>query len=265
MKKLFFALVALSAFWLSCDGDNPFDVNIDVSNTDSVAKESFSFEVDVSNRSRFSLKGVNGEIVIRGDETATTVKIEGEKRVGSESMADANAYMAYLDVKVQEMSNEVAVETSQPSNSHGRSYVVDYLVTLPETFELRIDNVNGAINIDSIKSPVRVENVNGEVVLTNIAANTAAHLVNGQINSFVTLPLDGTLELTLVNGNINVDIPKETSADFSANVTNGRISISNIDLHDIVQTSRSLRGTCGEGRGEVSLTTVNGNIGIDGM
>jgi DUF4097 and DUF4098 domain-containing protein YvlB len=258
-------MVVLTTFWLHCEDTTPFDVDIDANNTDSVVSDSFSYQIEVDARNQLRLEGINGEVTVRGVEAATTVKIEGERRVGSETIADATAHLAYLQVKIEEKMNEIAVETRQPSNSHGRSYVVDYSITVPRTFKVRINNVNGTISVSSIKNDVGVENVNGGIVLSDINSNATAHLVNGQISGFIILPLNGTVDMNLVNGNIDLDIPKETSAEFTADVTNGQIRVSNMDLHDIIQTPRSFKGICGEGRGDVSLRTVNGNIGIVGL
>ncbi len=68
-----------------------------------------------------------------------------------------------------------------------------------------------------------------------------------------------------VNGNIELEIPQNTSADFSANVTNGAIQILNLTLQNEVATTRSLRGTLGNGQGTIKTNTVNGNINTTGF
>jgi DUF4097 and DUF4098 domain-containing protein YvlB len=85
-------------------------------------------------------------------------------------------------------------------------------------------------------------------------------LINGDIDGKVTLPLDGTIHMGITNGSIDLDIPQNTSAEFTAGVTNGSISVSNLELRNRVETSKSLTGTLGDGRGTISLNTTNGNI-----
>ena len=234
-------------------------------NNDFEAEEPFSFEVDVVNQTQLRLQGINGEIDITGIGGANSVIITGVKRVGSYSIQDAEEHLDELEVNVQDLVNEIFVETVQPQNTGGRDYVVDYTITLPNNFEVQVANVNGLITLDSINNNVIVDNVNGQVTLIEIMGSASVNVVNGEIESEVTLPLDGTIDLNTVNGNINLDIPTNTSAEFSANVTNGNINISNLVLQNEVITPTSVTGTLGNGEGEISLDTVTGKINVSGF
>jgi len=256
---------------ISC-GDG--DVNIDVdggnfplpTNTDFEAEESFSFEVEVGNRSQLRLQGVSGEITITGISGVNSVMITAIKRVGSESTQDAEEHLQELEVNVQSLANEVFVETIQPQDTGGRRYVVDYTITLPKDLEIQLANVNGIVTLYSIDNDVTVNNVNGDVTLIAIVGSVLVNLVNGIIESEVTLPLNGTIDLNTVNGNINLAIPANTSAGFSAAVTIGSISVSNLVLQNEVGTSTSLSGTLGNGQGTISLKAEEtGNISLSGL
>jgi len=79
------------------------------------------------------------------------------------------------------------------------------------------------------------------------------------------LPEDGTINLNLVTGNIELDIPQNTSAEFSAAVVTGTISISDLVLQNQVSTSGSLSGTLGNGEGTISLNVVTGSVNVQGF
>jgi DUF4097 and DUF4098 domain-containing protein YvlB len=217
-----------------------------VSNTDSVAAEPFSFEVAAQGPMRLRLEGINGTISVVGSSGARSVSITGERRVGSESMEDAQAALQLLQVKVEELASEVFVETIQPQDNQGRNYVVDYTVTLPRNFA------------------VSIMNINGDVTVREMLSSTYVDLVNGQIDGKVDLPQDGTVDLSTANGPIALDIPHNTSSQFSANVTNGRIELSNLTLQSEERTPTSLQGRLADGRGMITLRTVNGDIGVRG-
>jgi DUF4097 and DUF4098 domain-containing protein YvlB len=136
--------------------------------------------------------------------------------------------------------------------------VVDYAITLPESFQVLADNLNGTVIVDSIHNLVSVGNVNGQITLNEIFGSAFVALVNGRIEGEITLPLEGTISMNLVNGNIDLDIPANTSAEFS-------ISVTGLHLQNQVSSPTSLRGTLGEGEGTISLTTVNGNISVSGF
>jgi hypothetical protein len=250
---------------IHCGRDNPVDSDGIVRNTDFVASESFSFGVQVTDHTQLRLEGINGNVTITALSGADSVIVTGEKRVGSESMQDAEDHLQELDVSVTDALNEVFVKTTQPDQSHGRSYVVDYSIALPQNLVVVIINVNGGVTIDSVNSSVSVVNVNGQVVLNEIFGNVSVSLVNGQIQAEVTLPTGGTIGMSTVNGGIDLDIPQSTSAGFSAIVVNGTISISDLVLTGLVSTPTSLTGTLGTGQGTISLNTVNGSISVAGF
>jgi hypothetical protein len=217
-----------------------------VNNTNFVARESFSFQVNVP-RNRLRLDAVNGDITITGNHGAGGMTVAGERRVESESQADADEKLRQLEVQVLEMADEVLVETSQPDNTGGRNYVVDYIVTVPTNTE------------------AFVENINGNVSVMDITGSTTVHLVNGQIDGRLTLPPDGFIDLMATNGTIDLAIPRNTSASFSATLSNGSIEIENLALQGETRTPNSLQGILGDGRGRIELLTVNGNIRISGF
>ncbi|MGB2989370.1 MAG: hypothetical protein WBC98_05380, partial [Candidatus Zixiibacteriota bacterium] len=64
---------------------------------------------------------------------------------------------------------------------------------------------------------------------------------------------------------IELDIPQNTSAEFSATVVTGTISISDLILQNQVSTPGSLSGTVGSGEGTISLNVVTGSVSVKGF
>jgi hypothetical protein len=258
-------LLICCILWTDCGTDKSSGPDEDVSNTDFVAKESFSYGEEVTDHTKLRLDGINGNVSVTGLSEADSVIITGERRVGSESMQDAEAHLQELEVSVIEVADEVYVKTTQPTQAHGRSYVVDYNINLPKDLRVLVTNVNGGVAIDSINSSLYVVNVNGQVTLNQIFCNTQVSLVNGQIQAKMTLPTNGVIVMSTVNGGINLNIPQSTSAEFSASVATGTISISHLILMNLVSTPNSLTGTLGDGQGVISFSTTNGNISVSGF
>jgi hypothetical protein len=234
-------------------------------NTDFEATAPFSSEVEVGNRSLLRLQGINDHITITGISGANSVMITAIRRVGSESIQDAEEHLGELQVNVQSLANEVVVETIHSQDPEGRNYVVEYTITLPKNLEVQVANANGTVTLDSIENDVTVNNANGEVIFIGIVGSARVNLANGTIESDVTLPLHGTIDLNMGNGHINLAIPANTSAGFSAIVSIGSISVSNLVLQNEVSTPTSRRGTLGNGQGTISLETGNGNIRVSGF
>lgn len=264
--KLSIAILFITCiFGLSCGKDKVVDSGKNVSNTDFVAKESFSFTVAVEDHARLRLEGVNGNITVTGKSDSDSVLITGEKRVGSESIEDAQEHLQVLEVKVQDLGDEVFVKTIQPEKTYGRNYSVDYNVTLPRNLQVFADNVNGTVIVNSLDNAAWVDNVNGQVTLNGIFGSAGVTLINGQIEGEITLPSGGAIGMSVVNGNIGLNIPTATSAEFSASVTNGTISFYNLYLQNQVSAPDSLTGRLGDGQGIILLITVNGNISVSGF
>lgn len=258
--SLFVLLAAVS----SCVVIDIFDDDNEVNDTRFEATASFRHVIAAENRFRLRLDGISGDIDVAADPAATDVTIEGDRTVGSESVADAERHLDNLDVRVETSATEVHVSTIQPEHTLGRSYTVEYRITVPSSFRSTITNVNGSVVVRGTSGRVEVTHVNGDVTLRDVEADVDVNLVNGLIDAEVDPPLAGRVELTNVNGNVLLSVPAAISADVTASVTNGSISVSNLSILDPISTSRTLRGTLGAGDGVIELVTVNGNITLRG-
>jgi hypothetical protein len=243
-------LMAIPLGWMACNGDDassPTSPDGPPSSTDQVAEEIFSLPVAATDQSTLTVRGINGSVDVTGGAAAGAVTIAGVRRVGSDSVSDAQSRLAQLQVQVTTLGNEIVVETDQPAETEGRNYVVDYTISVPDGVDVSVRNINGA------------------VTLTLIVGNVFVDLTNGSISSQVTLPRDGTIEESTLNGDIDLRIPAATGAQVMANITNGEINVSGLDLQDPVSTGTSLTGTLGDGRGTISIRTVNGSIRLEGF
>jgi hypothetical protein len=259
---LAFACMMMSVLVVGCSGDyspvspspvlNEIDVNppvIDVptppaGNTTFEARESFTYHMNAATSSRLRLEGVNGRIRIEGSSDSASVLVTGDRVVRSESKEDARRHLEYLEVRIEEIGGELAVRTVQPENADGRHYEVNYAISLPRSWR------------------VEVQSLNGNVTLSNLHGGARVDLLNGEIAGDLALPMDGAIDLETVNGEVDLRIPGGTSAEFSANVVNGTIDVSGLALRDAHETRTSVQGTLGDGRGRITLRTTNGKISV---
>jgi len=159
---------------------------------------------------------------------------------------------------------------------------VTYNISLPFDFIIQAENVNGLVVADSIQNDVAVVLVNGNIevddhhgaahllltngniILTSQSDDVDVGLINGNIDATVHLEDQGECRMQTVNGEIALNIPQNTSATFSANVANGQIWVSDLQLQNLNVTPNTTAGTMGDGGGSIVLGTVNGNISVDG-
>jgi len=250
------AVLLWVAFLSGCDFNEPMGVQ----NTNFEATQSFSFDVRVEGQSQLSLEGIDGPITVTGAPEAQSIRIWGERVVGSSSQEDAEAHLSDLEVEVTSSRDDIRVRTLQPKDSRGRKYKVIYHLRVPQALHAALQNVNGEVAVDSLAGDAGIDLTNGNVRLTDMSGNARVHVVNGQIVARMRLPQEGTCDLSTVNGQIVLDIPQETSARFSASVTNGNIQLSGLVLHEMVSAKNSVSGRLGDGDGEIRLSAVNGQI-----
>ncbi len=225
-----------------------------------------SENVPVAGHSRIRLDAENGKITVTGQPGATSVTVDAELIVGSNtSRQDAEAGLTQLRVRVTDMSDEIVVQTLQPTALDGRRYVVNYRITVPIDLAVDATQVNGHVTVSDIESSLFVEVANGNVRFSDIFGAATVSVDDGSINGTVTLPLSGEIMLSTFNGDIDLRIPTSTSAKLSALVEFGAITWDHLDLLNAVQTSRSLTGTLGDGTGLIDLDTRNGNIRVVGF
>ncbi len=267
MKKIYYQYVGVLSsivfimLMMSCIIFEPTDP---VDNTNFSASESFSYQIDVQGQRHLKIEAINSRIDITGVENQQFISVSGERFVKSESEADAESHLDELEISITENVDEVRIKTIQPKDTQGRTYQIRYQIKVPADMDVTVQSVNGDVTLDSLKSDLVVGVVNGNIVLDEISGDVTVGLTNGNIRCEMVLPTQGTCQLSVINGQIELAIPMSTSANFSANVTNGSVSINDLQLQNPQSTNRSLSGILGTGLGKIKLVTVNGSITVNG-
>ena len=241
------------------------DSDPNVGNNNYSATETFSLTFETANKSGLKINSINGPIEVFGLDGTTQVKIEGVKKVDSESQSDANAHLKDLEVQISESGGAVDVETRQPKETFGRNYSVYYKIYIPKDFKIEVDLTNGEVFVDSLSSDVDIDLTNGNIMLNEIFGNVKVDVTNGQIDGKMTLPYQGSVDIETTNGGINVSIPQASSANLSAQVTNGIVRVTNLTMTNMTNSSKKITGKMGTGDGSILLKTTNGNIQVIGF
>lgn len=222
-------------------------------------------DIDMTGRARVLVQGINGNIQVIGVAGTETMHLGGERKVRSESVADAQAHLAVLQVEVVTTASEVSIRTIQPQDAEGRGYEVDYQLTVPNRLASILTTINGNISVAAMQNAVSANGTNGNIVIDDILGDVFVLLVNGSIGARTSLILNGTVHLETVNGSVALDVPVATSADVTATVVNGSITVNGLQLQDVASTPTSLLGRLGAGEGTITLATVNGSVTLQGF
>lgn len=138
---------------------------------------------------------------------------------------------------------------------------VHFTVKLPRGVKVAATTVNGGVSVSDASAEVVATSVNGKVDASTSAGSVRATTVNGDMRvRMSSLPADGDLEFTTVNGSITVEVPARFDADIDMSTVNGSLK------SDFPMTvtgridPRHMRATIGNGGRRLRLRTVNGSV-----
>ncbi len=100
---------------------------------------------------------------------------------------------------------------------------LEFVVKVPFNVDLAVSTVNnGHILIKDVYGSLKVNNVNGPIEIVNAKGTTTAHTVNGGVTvNYLALPPDASSYYT-INGELKVTYPASLSADVAFKSMNGQ-------------------------------------------
>lgn len=180
---------------------------------------------------------------------------------------DAEARGRLAEVRIATSGNTVKADGPKSFGSWGgnQKWSVSYEVFVPRKIDLKLDTVNGGINVADVRGNMKFQTVNGGVHLARMAGMVRGETVNGGVNVDLagnTWEGEG-LELETVNGGVTVAVPAAYSASFHAGTVNGGMN-SDFDGATIVgkHGPKKMDLKLGAGGPTVKLETVNGGVKI---
>lgn len=144
---------------------------------------------------------------------------------------------------------------------HSKSNV-DIHVNMPKRIDLvKINTVNGDVNVREVDATLKVETVNGEIELSNVGKGVKAETVNGSIEVILN-QLNEDVNLETVNGRIKLYLPSDAKANVHAENINGSIKTDFPLTMKGEIVGKNISGQIGGGGKRVDCETVNGSIYI---
>jgi hypothetical protein len=226
-------------------------------------KEPFSQTHPFNPNGTLSLENVNGSIEIRTWDRAE-VKIEGER--SAQTAEELKLIEMTIDPKPDHVSIQVKLP-KRPGTWFGGGNIrasVRFTITVPVEARLEaVKTVNAGVTISGVRGPVHAGTVNGRIHASGLANDAKLSTVNGAIEAeFVALPAGRSVEFKSVNGEIKIALPKDAGTTVRTSVVNGQVKC-DLPLQATDRVGKkNLRGIIGDGRAELTATTVNGSIRI---
>lgn len=178
----------------------------------------------------------NGKVQISGNSDSDKIEVVATAKSKGVSMdklilkLDKRDNTAYLDTRFEGQffalgSGEVDLQIKVPkqlqldimSHRDGNIHISDM------SSSMKIDNVNGDIQVLHTTGPLDIENRDGDIIVRDIRSNVAINNINGHIK---VEQVEGSAEIHVGDGTLDIDqVTKDTSITQSGN---GKINIGEV-------------------------------------
>jgi DUF4097 and DUF4098 domain-containing protein YvlB len=222
--------------------------------------EEFHHTYPLSADGRISLQNINGAVHI-------TAWDQNEVKVDAVKRADNDKELKNTEIRINAGANSISIEThfakEDDWGGHHDFASVEYTLTVPRKAKLdEIKLVNGSLDMAGVQGEVRASCVNGMLSAKGLGGRAKLNTVNGELEAKFERAA-GDVELSSVNGSIDLTLPSDAKASIEANTVSGGID-NDFGLHanDHRFVGHDLRGELGGGGPQIRLNNVNGRIDI---
>jgi|SRR5579859_468768 len=213
---------------------------------------------------RVELDNINGDVHISSWD-------RNEVKVDAVKYADTKERLDEAKIEIDSGKDRLSIRTHYPSHdnnwnwgSHNNPASVEYTLTVPRTVRLdEIKLINGALDIAGVSGEVRASCINGRLEAHDLAGRSRLETINGRLNAHFAELAGHSVELSSVNGSVELTIPSDSKAELEASTVSGSIDNDfglHVNHHQFV--GRDLRGELGSGGTRIKLSNVNGHIEI---
>lgn len=225
--------------------------------------EKFEQSYPISANGRVSVSNVNGSIeMIAWD--------RNEVRLEATKIADSKESLDLVELRIDAQANSFSVETEYKKDlmwrDKNRKIEVHFKVSVPRTAMLNeIETVNGSVTAANFSNVTKISAVNGSVNASNLRGTADLSTVNGTVTAdFDRVEAGSKIELSTVNGRVNLLIPSDTNATVKADSLNGSIvNAFGLPIRKGEYVGRDLHGRLGSGDAQIKLESVNGPLAIN--
>jgi hypothetical protein len=191
--------------------------------------------------------GTNGRVDVTADPKATEISMVAQCRVPKRSESGEDILKMEVDGSTLAIAEK---ERKNRSFLFGREIKVDYAFRVPAGVKLRIDNVNGRIEVDGVDAKMELTTVNGPIEVTTPSGELVARTVNGAVRADFLERFPGA-RLKTVNGSVKVRVPRNCRINPEIHQVNGSFrSDIPVTINGAMSDEESLE-----------VTTVNGFTG----
>jgi hypothetical protein len=215
---------------------------------------------------RVEVLNVNGRIDVTGTDN-NLVEVVAVRTGRGSSSEIAKEMLNRIEIREEVTPDRVRLETRLPSSSGlfgGAGGEVRYTIKLPAGAHVKLETVNGGIELADVNGRADLETTNGGIVARGLEGPVNASTTNGGIEVDLDQVAPEGVELDCTNGGIRLRLPKAARANVVARITNGGIDVDDLPIETSEQTRRRLDGRLNGGGPRIQIEGTNGGIRLTG-
>jgi len=232
---------------------------------DAVVTEEFHQTHPLTANGRIGLENINGSVHI-------SVWDRNEVKVDAVKHAQNEDQLKDAEIIVENRADSISIETKYRERERGYRYFdgrnnpasVEYTLTVPRNARLdEIKLINGSLDVTGVTGEVHASCINGKLTARELAGRVRLATINGHLDANFE-HLQGTpIELSSVNGPLELTLPSDAKANIEATTVSGGID-NDFGLHTNNHrfVGHDLRGELGGGGVQIRLNNVNGRIDV---
>lgn len=222
-----------------------------------------SLQVDV-NINKITLENSIGYIFLNGSSDSLNASYVLNKTVKVKESSLAQTEFDKILFNYSTNSDSINCNINSPSVVFD-NYKCSLNINIPTGKDIFVKKNNFGVQTYQLENNLHIETAKGECVVEGHGGSVEAITQSGNIDVMVLIPDSGYCKSYSVSGNITVQVPIGSSGSIVIKTTNGTVSFSNLNIHNLVQTSKQITGTIGTGSGTIYLESVNGNVLLKGF
>jgi hypothetical protein len=157
-----------------------------------------------------------------------TIGVQVTKKARDVSTAAARRDLEVITITFAQNGDRVSVDASY-GNGVGmtRQLWADLAITVPAATAVDLRVTTGNLNLTGIRGAIAATIVTGNVTATGVTIGRGSHinLTTGNVHADAALTPDGSLDVGVVTGAIDVALPAATPAHLDASTVTGNIAI----------------------------------------
>jgi hypothetical protein len=206
-----------------------------------------------------------GGLIVTGSNVQQALRWSLTKTISARGQSNGSNF-SQIVMQTSLRNDTLFFEIKAPQDTDEIKYLCGLALVMPANMACHVASATGLIHVSNLDTVLTIQQASYDMSIAQHRGSCELDALQGSITLEQILPDNGFCFVKTAQGNISLKLPEQTSARVAANTSTGSLNYSGLVFTQIEeQTAKSLRATLGEGRGQITLDTVKGEIFLQGF